>query len=47
MRFQNLDNMDYERLEEYTGKFNSPRIFRAVKNLNIFIEMGKAGEIEL
>ncbi len=47
MRFQNFDTVDYERLEEYAGKFNSPRIVHAVKNWNILVETGKTGEIEL
>ena len=47
MRFQNFDLVDFERLEQYARKFNSPRIIRAVKNWNLLVETGKEGEIEL
>ncbi|MGM0381273.1 MAG: type IV toxin-antitoxin system AbiEi family antitoxin domain-containing protein [bacterium] len=33
MRFQNIDKIDFERLKNFTERFNSPRINRAVDNL--------------
>jgi hypothetical protein len=47
MRFQNFDIVDVKRLEQFAGKFDSPRIMRAVKNWSLLAEMGKEGEIEL
>jgi len=47
MRFQNFDLLNFERLEQYASRFNSPRIIRAVNNWNSLVEMGKEGDIEL
>lgn len=47
IRFQNVEILDFEKLKQYANKFDSPRINRAVKNWDLFVEMGKEGEIEL
>jgi len=47
IRFQNVEILDFEKLKQYANKFDSPRINRAVKNWDLFVKMGKEGEIEL
>ena len=40
-----LTSGNLKKLEEYAGKFNSPRIVRAVKSWNILVETGKTADV--
>jgi predicted transcriptional regulator of viral defense system len=45
LRFQNFEQIDQERLDEFAERFNSPKLNKALKNIKIIINEGEGIEL--